>query len=628
MKTEFTSKQKEVIARKLGYDGPMQGFDEFLNSSPALQAKYNSVTDKYVQRMAKGGMVKKYQTGGVVTNVQPGDVPQKTDKGTERPMGTTFTDVGGVPQAPGAVTMTPELITAKADEFMTTELAPEKAAQVTAQTMGNVETITAPAPLTPNVVDTKTSTGEVKALMDATSAAKGTVSDKALVTAEQGTVSEAAKATAVTGQATQVAAPPARKVEEGEMIAGSTVDAARVEDTLKKTQESAAQGEVTKEMTTQGQLDQLMVNFDAGSPPAWAAASIRAATASLNARGLGASSLAGQAVIQATMEAAVPIASADAKVYQEMGLQNLSNRQATAVLAAQQRAAFLGQEFDQSFETRVKNAAKISEIANMNFTAEQQIALENARLAQQMDITNLTNKQAVIMANAATQAAMDTANLNNRQAAAVANARAFLDMDIKNLDNEQQTILFKAKSITDALLSDAVQENTARQFNAESKNQTEQFSATLAMTVSKFNAEQRNLAEQFNVDQVNALNKFNTEQQNEREQFNVSSRLIIDQANATWRREISTSNTAAVNSANYANAQNLQSITTAEYNNEVQLYRDQVDMAFNAYEKDKDRLATLAAAEISGKSTTDSAKIKSESEMWEALGDFASKIEW
>jgi hypothetical protein len=67
MKTSFTSKQREILARKMGYDGPMQGFDDFLNSSPALMMKYNAVTDKYAQRMAKGGSVTGYAVGGVVS---------------------------------------------------------------------------------------------------------------------------------------------------------------------------------------------------------------------------------------------------------------------------------------------------------------------------------------------------------------------------------------------------------------------------------------------------------------------------------------------------------------------------------------------------------------------------------
>ena len=47
-----------------------------------------------------------------------------------------------------------------------------------------------------------------------------------------------------------------------------------------------------------------MQQFEGGNTPAWAAGSMRAATATLAARGLGASSLAGQAIVQAAMEAA------------------------------------------------------------------------------------------------------------------------------------------------------------------------------------------------------------------------------------------------------------------------------------------------------------------------------------
>jgi len=43
-----------------------------------------------------------------------------------------------------------------------------------------------------------------------------------------------------------------------------------------------------------------------------------------------------------------------------MGIQNLSNKQQIAVLSAQQRATFLGQEFDQGFQTRVINAARLN----------------------------------------------------------------------------------------------------------------------------------------------------------------------------------------------------------------------------------------------------------------------------
>ena len=74
---DFTSQQREIVARKLGYNGPMQGFDEFIASSPSLEAKYAAITGKFVERMARGGLVKmkpkRYVDGGVVTDQQVAD---------------------------------------------------------------------------------------------------------------------------------------------------------------------------------------------------------------------------------------------------------------------------------------------------------------------------------------------------------------------------------------------------------------------------------------------------------------------------------------------------------------------------------------------------------------------------
>jgi hypothetical protein len=149
---------------------------------------------------------------------------------------------------------------------------------------------------------------------------------------------------------------------------------------------------------------------------------------------------------------------------------------------------------------------------------------------------------------------------------------------------------------------------------------------SLTTQVSQFNAAQRNALSQFNVDQANAVGRFNAEQQNAREQFNANQRLVIDQSNAQWRREISTANTAAVNAANYLNAQNLQAMTLAEYNNQTQLYRDQVQMAWQSYENNQERITNLAAAEVSGKSVKDAATIKKSSDMWSAVGSFATTV--
>jgi hypothetical protein len=85
MAESFTSKQKEIVARKMGYDGPMQGFDDFLASSPSDAMKYSSITSKFVERMAKGGYVKKYAAGGLVTDISDLEIKQFYEKNRNNP---------------------------------------------------------------------------------------------------------------------------------------------------------------------------------------------------------------------------------------------------------------------------------------------------------------------------------------------------------------------------------------------------------------------------------------------------------------------------------------------------------------------------------------------------------------
>ena len=60
MKDNFTEQQREVVARKMGFDGPMQNFGEFLMSSPSTASKYSAVAMKLgekAQAFAAGGTV-------------------------------------------------------------------------------------------------------------------------------------------------------------------------------------------------------------------------------------------------------------------------------------------------------------------------------------------------------------------------------------------------------------------------------------------------------------------------------------------------------------------------------------------------------------------------------------------
>lgn len=753
---QFTAQQKEIVARKLGYDGPMQGFDDFVMSNPALQSRYNMLSGAFAEKMAKGGMVKrkKYATGGSVTQSKPSikefmdatgadfitasntlygniganidardwgaimsssnplaaatsttaamysdpayqqantanlvtqgykpaqayytygqmnervgasytptpdeiktvetyfkesgqpdyqwNVPQPSStSATTTPVGSVVNGITApankITTAPATTSTTPSVdkITAtgidlggnladapsiakvpapispasgSASSASLTQASP--AATTTLTEVAAPATVATPAPIVAPTAQAATSAEDVAKALEKLTPQQGAVSEQAQVTA----VTKEPTTTAVSGleaaqtQAAQVTGAPTRTVQEGEMVSGTAVDQARIDALM--AQQQAAQGTVTAEMTVQGQLNQLLQSFDAGNPPPWAASSMRTATAQMAARGLSASSMAGQAIIQATLEAAIPIAAADAKVFETMGLQNLSNRQQMAVLVAQQRAQFLGQEFDQAFQTRVLNAAKISDIANKNFDAQTQIALENARLANSTNLANLSAKNALVLAEAAAMSQLETQNLSNLQQAAVENARAFLQMDMKNLDNRQQVEMFKAQSITNSLLQDASLQNAINITNATNALDAAKVSAQLKLTAETFNAGEQNKVALANANAANQLAQFNAQQRNAREQFNAEMANQISMANAKILADVSMANTAAANAAAIASAQNATQLTIAEYSQQSQTYRDMLEMSWKTGESEKDRVTEIAKATLTSNATTNAA---------------------
>jgi len=432
-------------------------------------------------------------------------------------------------------------------------------------------------------IDPAMSADAVAADMQARQAAEGQVNEQAQIAAEQidPTAGSALGLEAAQLDEAQQVEPVARLLATpDQLVDGPTVDRQQVASTFGTGPVQAA--------TVKGELAELMQDFEVyGNTPPWAAGAIRAANAAMAARGLSITSMAGMAITQAAMEAALPIAQMDA-----------ANKQEMALMKAEQRARFMNMEFDQAFQAKVINAARISEIANLNFSAEQQVALENARIAQTVDLSNLSNRQAKVMADAATMSQMDMANLDNRQQAAVLNAQSFLQMDLSNLDNNQQMTMFKAQEAVNSILSDTAAMNAARQFNASSQNQSDQFFANLGSQVNQFNAEQLNAMERFNAGEANALSQFNAQQENARDQFNAQNHLIIAQANAQWAQAIATAANAAANQANRDAALAANNLTMTAYNNVIQRERDLLAWAWASADNAKERDKAIAVATI------------------------------
>ena len=493
-----------------------------------------------------------------------------------------------LPQGGAAVAADTPINQAQMVDPNTGQLSPT-GASVSSANLANTQTSTAPTPTDAAQTNAALSNLQVASTVAPIQGAQGAVSQQAQLNAQQQAASSVSKLQSAQGVANVMQNPVQRQIQSGEIVTG----AANAQAASKFAEQiEAATATPSTQATVQGQLAGLTADFDTNNPPAWAAGALRGIQAQMASRGLGASSMAAQAMVQGALESALPIAQADAQTIASFEQSNLSNRQQRAMLAAQQRATFIGQEFDQAFQSRVQNAAKIGDIANMNFTAEQNIALENSKAANTMNLTNLGNKQAMVIAEASALANLDLSNLNNRQQAAVQNAQSFMQMDMSNLNNTQQAEMFKAQSLVQSLFNDQAASNASNQFNATSQNQTDQFFANLATTVSNFNAEQGNAMSRYNSGEVNALEQFNSTMRNQREQFNSQNRLVIDQSNAQWRRQVATSDTATINRVNEINAKSLLDLSTGAYNNLWQGLRDDMEFAWksadNAQERAKD----------------------------------------
>ena len=611
----FKPEAEKRIAQSLGYMGNMANFNQFLEENPDKKEQMDKYTSTAI-KMAEGGAVQ--QADPRVLSQQ--FIPQQPSFA-----GQDITQVQAslakTPKLPTGATVVPVGTQLTAGQLMSPYSGQVAGTYALPTALGATQQAMPVAQTQTSLMSPFQSAGAIGTVADQTQAQQlGQVSQ---IAAAQNVGTSVANVEAAQGTEILMNNPVQRQIQEGELISG----VANAETAAKFNEEiDAATATPSKQATVQGQLEGLLSQFEGGATPTWASGAMRAATNAMISRGLGASSIAGQAIVQAAMESALPIAQMDAQVTAQFEQQNLSNRQQRAILAAQQRAQFLGQEFDQGFQSRVANSARIGDIANQNFTAEQQVALENSRIANTMNLTNLSNSQARVMAEAAALANMDMANLNNRQQAAVQNAQNFLQADLTNLSNKQSTELFKAQQRIQSLFTDQAALNAAEQFNATSQNQTDQFFANMQNQTAQFNAAQANAQAQFNAGQVNVIERFNAEINNQRDQFNAQNRLVIDQGNAQWRRQIATADTAAVNRANEINAQSLLGYSQTAYNNLWQFYKDNMHWAWTSADNERDRYARIGIAQIQADSSREAAEFKADAEFSSGFGSLVGKI--
>jgi hypothetical protein len=346
-----------------------------------------------------------------------------------------------------------------------------------------------------------------------------------------------------------------------------------------------------KEALVSNQLDSLLSGMENGEIPTWARPAVAQVEQMLAKRGMSASTVGRDALFNAIIQSAVPIAQSNAQAIQQSVGQQKSIEAQVEIQNAQLRQ-----------QTAIKNADKVFSLNMAQFSADQQTELSNSKFLQTVSITDANNAQKAVMQNAVLMSQANVAEASLNQQAQIQNAKNFLAMDMQNLSNQQQSNILQAQQEQQRILSNQAATNVAKQFNASSENQTRQFMASLNAQIEQFNAQQQNVAEQFNVQQNNAaearrigieadINKANaniinqTRQFNEqidfnRDQFNTQNALAIQQSNVEWRRKINLANTAAENAINQENAKMAFGLTSQAQAFLWQELRDQADYNF------------------------------------------------
>ena len=269
---------------------------------------------------------------------------------------------------------------------------------------------------------------------------------------------------------------------------------------------TAATETLDPKATVQYQLGEIMSSLESGAPmPAWAAPQVRKVNAVMQARGLGASSMAAAAITQALMESGVQIAAADANKYAAIQLQNLGNKQQAAL----------------------QNAATVAAMDKANLSARLQGAVTEAQAVLSVDLKNLDNKQ---KSDTLTYSSLVQGLFKD---AAEDNARQQF-----NAKNQLQVDEFFAELGSQVETANANRVAAMRQFNTGEANAMTQFDAQVRDSRDKFNANMQYAIDQSNTVWRREVNTANTALQNETNRINVQNSFNASQTamNQLWQK--------------------------------------------------------------------------------------------
>ncbi len=337
-------------------------------------------------------------------------------------------------------------------------------------------------------------------------------------------------ATSATGTAQQVSTvtqPGAAQFNAATIGTAPTMTAAQGTVTAPMTAAQQSLATLDSRATVQGQLENISSDIETslaqGSPlPAFARGAAEAAKATMQARGLGASTMLAEALAEGILRSSIPIAQADANTYKQVIFQNLANNQQAAVVNAQ---AYLQMDM-------------------ANLSNNQQANLQNLQAQQQQLLTDNAARNAALQFNATSQNQVNQFYSNLNTNIQEQNARRSDALTQFNIAEQNKVAALNAKNATAIADANAQRQAAINQFNATLDNQRERFNVENQRVIDQSNVTWRRQTNTANTAAVNAANQTNAQNLLNLSNFALSS--LWQQ----WRDEASWVNQSSQNEMN------------------------------------------------------------------------------
>ena len=328
----------------------------------------------------------------------------------------------------------------------------------------------------------------------------------------------------------------------------------------------AAVAALPPELLVSAQMENLLGGMESGNIPTWAKPAVSAVEQGLAARGLGVSTVGRDALFNAIIQTALPMAQSNAQALQTRATNNLNREQQAnleeARLNATRRLSNLSNQ-----QTASSQTAQFAQNINVLETQQrQQTALTSAQLIQQTELQNLQNRQRTAELESQNRQQINSQELGNAQQIELAELEIKNQTEQQNMTADNQMRLANMQVAADFLSKNA---GFKQQMELANLSNEQQMELANLSAQNQANAESLTNEQQALMADLNATMQSNLAQGRIAAEMNVA-QLNVDQqravTNATKQANIDLTKFSTAQQVELANSQFMQNTTLTNMN--------------------------------------------------------------